>query len=73
MGFLKIKEISTSLHYPIPIHLQKAFSYLNYSKGSFPITENISNEILSLPIYPELNEEQIKYVCDNIEEFYDKN
>ena len=68
--FLKKRGISTSLHYPIPIHLQKAFSYLNYAKGSFPITEKYADEILSLPIYPELNEEQIKYVCDSIKEFY---
>ena len=72
MSFLKEKGISTSLHYPIPIHLQNAFSYLNYEKGSFPITENAVNNILSLPIYPELGEEQIKYVCDKIKEFYNK-
>ncbi len=72
MSFLKDKGISTGLHYPIPIHLQKAFSYLNYDKKSFPITENVVNEILSLPIYPELKEEEIEYVCENIKKFYNK-
>ena len=67
--FLKSKEIDTGIHYPIPIHLQEAYSDLGYKQGDFPISEKITNEILSLPIYPELTEEQIKHVVNSIKEF----
>ncbi|MBU1136567.1 MAG: DegT/DnrJ/EryC1/StrS family aminotransferase [Nanoarchaeota archaeon] len=68
--FLKQKGVSSGLHYPVPIHLQEAYSDLNYNKGDFPITESCVNEILSLPMFPELSEEQIKYIVDSIKEFY---
>ena len=63
---LTSKGISTGLHYPIPIHLQPAYSYLGYKKGDFPITEEVAEEILSLPMYPELAKNQIQYVCECI-------
>jgi len=63
------KGISTLIHYPIPIHLQKAYQDLGYRKGDFPITEEISHEILSLPLYPEMNFKQIEYVVDNLKKF----
>ena len=63
---LKEKGIETIIYYPIPIHLQKAFSYLDYKKSSFPVTEQICNEILSLPIYPEIKPETQEYIVDNI-------
>jgi dTDP-4-amino-4,6-dideoxygalactose transaminase len=56
------KGIRTLIHYPFPIHLQKACKELGYKKGDFPIAEKVSGEILSLPMYPELKEKQIKYV-----------
>ena len=64
----KLKEsgIETIIYYPIPIHLQKAFDYLNYKSGSLPITEKICNEILSLPIYPEITTETQEYVVEQI-------
>ena len=65
---LNSKGISTRIHYPIPIHLQKAYEYLNYKKGDFPITENYANEILSLPMYSELTEGEIEKVCKIIKE-----
>ena len=68
--FLNERNISTGLHYPIPLHYQKVFAHLNYKKGDFPITEKLANEILSLPMYPELTEEQITYVCESIKSFY---
>jgi dTDP-4-amino-4,6-dideoxygalactose transaminase len=71
--FLKAKGISTGLHYPSPLHLQQAFSYLNYQAGSFPVTESYTKEILSLPMYAELTREQIEYVCSSIKEFYESN
>jgi dTDP-4-amino-4,6-dideoxygalactose transaminase len=66
---LEGKGISTGLHYPIPLHVQKAFAHLGYKEGDFPVTERLAKEILSLPMYPELTEEQIKYVCGAIREF----
>lgn len=68
--FLKKHVISTGLHYPIPIHLQKAYSKLGYKKGDFPVSERLSKEILSLPMYPELKESQIEFICKTIKEFF---
>jgi dTDP-4-amino-4,6-dideoxygalactose transaminase len=67
--FLEGKGISTGLHYPIPCHLQKVFAHLGGKPGDFPVTEKAANEILSLPMFAELTEEQIKYVADSIREF----
>jgi dTDP-4-amino-4,6-dideoxygalactose transaminase len=68
---LEIKGISTGLHYPIPLHLQRVFKALGYKEGGLPVTEKLAGEILSLPIYAELTEEQIGYVCSSIREFFD--
>ncbi len=67
---LQAAEISTVIHYPIPIHLQDAYVSLGYKKGDFPISEMLSCEILSLPLYPELTEQQMKYVVTQIKNFY---
>lgn len=66
LKYLKSKGIFAGIHYPIPIHFLKAYRDLGYKKGSFPLTEKYANEILSLPVYPELNEEQISYVSEVI-------
>jgi len=63
---LKNKGISTGIHYPIPLHLQPAYKYLGHKKGDFPNAERASKEILSLPIYPELTEKQIKFIVNII-------
>jgi len=70
ISFLQTKNITCGIHYPIPLHLQKAYRFLGYSKGSFPVTEKCAEEILSLPIYPELTEEQIKFVVEQIKTFF---
>ncbi|MGB2804358.1 MAG: DegT/DnrJ/EryC1/StrS family aminotransferase [Candidatus Zixiibacteriota bacterium] len=70
IDFLKEKGIFTNIHYPIPIHLQKAYQFLGYKKGDFPVTEGCMDEILSLPMFAELTEEEIKYTADCIREFY---
>ncbi len=70
MGFLKDKGVFTNIHYPIPIHLQKAYSFLGYKKGDFPVTEGCMDQILSLPMFAELTEEEIKYTADCIKEFH---
>ncbi len=68
--FLKEKGIQTAVHYPIPLHLQKAFSYLGYKEGDFPISEACSKEVLSLPMFPELKDDEVEYVVESIREFF---
>jgi dTDP-4-amino-4,6-dideoxygalactose transaminase len=67
--FLAEKDISTGLHYPIPLHLQEAYKYLGYKEGDFPISEEIAGEILSLPMYPDLADDQQRYVAETIKSF----
>jgi len=67
--FLAAKGIGTGIHYKLPIHFQKAFSYLNLNKGSLPITESIVERNVSLPMYPELEYEQVKYIVEVIKKF----
>lgn len=62
-------EIATGLHYPIPLHLQKAYVRGGYKQGDFPVSEQIASEILSLPIYPELADFQQNQIVDTIREF----
>ena len=60
----KLKEagIPTAVHYPMPLHLQECFAYLNHKKGAFPICEQVSNEIMSLPMNPYVADDEIKYI-----------
>lgn len=67
--FLGKNGISTGIHYPIPIHLQKAYSFMGIKKGTYPIAEKAADEILSLPMYPELSEEQMEYISETIKNF----
>ncbi len=69
---LKENDIATGIHYPIPLHLQEAYNYLQYKKGDFPIAEKCSNEILSLPMFPELTKEQIQRIVSIIVNEVDK-
>jgi dTDP-4-amino-4,6-dideoxygalactose transaminase len=61
---LKTEGIHTGIHYPVPIHLQKSFAHLGYGKGRFPVSEAHAAECLSLPLYPEIGESNIRAVCD---------
>jgi dTDP-4-amino-4,6-dideoxygalactose transaminase len=61
---LNAAGISTGIHYPIPIHLQPAFSYLGYRRGGLPRTEQIADRLLSLPMFPELIPEQVSKVAE---------
>lgn len=69
---LEVNGVDTMIHYPVPPHLQKAYAYLGYKKGDFPIAESLANSMLSLPIYPGIREEQIAYVASVIKDFYKK-
>lgn len=68
--FLKSKGIDTGIHYPIALPFMPAYSYLGHKPSDFPIAYKIQNGILSLPIFPELNDEQINYVASSIKEFF---
>ena len=67
---MKSKGISTGIHYPIALPNLKAYSYLNHSENDFPEATKASQEIVSLPIFPELQESQIQYITDCINEFF---
>lgn len=70
--FLKVKGIGVMVYYPLSLHLQKAFASLGYKEGDFPESEAAQKEVLSLPIFPELEAEEIEKVCITIKEFYKK-
>ena len=63
---LKEKGIPTAVHYPVSLHLQQCFDYLGYKKGDFTIAEIVSQEILSLPMNPYLNNKELDYICESI-------
>jgi dTDP-4-amino-4,6-dideoxygalactose transaminase len=62
--------IGTEIYYPVPLHLQECFAYLDYKKGACPISENAAQKSMALPVYPELKDEQIAYVVDTIKAFF---
>lgn len=73
INFLESKEIHAGIHYPVPLHIQRALAFLGYTWGDFPITEKAAKEILSLPMFPELEQQQINFICSIIKEFYKQN
>lgn len=68
-AFLAGRGVGTEIYYPLPLHLQKCFSYLGYREGDFPVSEALARETLALPIYAELTPEDIAYVCSCVREF----
>jgi len=68
--FLGEQGIATGLHYPVPLHQQPCFEHLGYKKGDFPISEELAEQGISLPMFAELTDEQIEYVCGKIKEFF---
>ena len=68
--YLEENRVKTGIHYPIPIHLQRAYNDLGYKEGDFPISEKLSRESLSLPMYPELKERDIKRICELIKDYF---
>jgi UDP-2-acetamido-2-deoxy-ribo-hexuluronate aminotransferase len=64
-------EVETGIHYPIPVHRQAACEPYSRADGLLPATERAVHEILSLPIYPELREEEVEYICRCIAQFFE--
>lgn len=70
--YLSTRGIETGIHYPIPLHMQPALRQLGYKRGDFPISERAAKEVLSLPMYPELTPQDIRYICTSISSFFAK-
>ncbi len=70
--YLTEHGVATALHYSRGVHMQKAYGSLGYKPGDFPETEKAANECISIPLYPEMSDEQIEYVATTIKEFYSK-
>ncbi|MGC1390339.1 MAG: DegT/DnrJ/EryC1/StrS family aminotransferase [Bacteroidales bacterium] len=70
--FLESKKIPSMVYYPGPLHLQNAYGYLGYKENDFPVTASLCKEVLSLPIHPDMEREQIDYITLNVLEFFDK-
>lgn len=68
--YLKASGVDTMIHYPIPPHLQKAYISFGFKKGDFPITEELADTSLSLPLWPGLKEDQIHFICDHIQKLF---
>ena len=67
MDFLKQKNIGVSIHYPIALHLQNAYKYLDYKEGEFPVSEACAKEVVSLPMFPELTDDEAMYVAKTVD------
>jgi dTDP-4-amino-4,6-dideoxygalactose transaminase len=68
--FLTDRKIGTEIYYPLPLHLQPAFSYLGLKEGALPVAEQAAREVLALPMFPELTEAEMRRVVEAISEFY---
>lgn len=68
--FLLAKGIPSMIYYPVPLHLQEAYQYLGYLKGDFPVAEELSEQVLSLPMHTELTSEQLNYIVSSVCEFF---
>lgn len=68
--YLSESGIGTGAFYPVPLHLQKAFKYLDYKEGSLPIVEKVCKQSVCLPIFPELYENEVEYIIEKIKAFY---
>lgn len=70
MAYLKDHEIGHKVYYPVPLHLQECYQSLGYAKGDLPVSEQLAQEVVSLPVYPELTDAQMETVVTRISEFY---
>jgi dTDP-4-amino-4,6-dideoxygalactose transaminase len=68
--YLSERDIGSGIYYPLPLHLQPCFEELGYRRGDFPVAEQLSSEVLSLPVFPELGEDRVRSVADRVRSFY---
>jgi dTDP-4-amino-4,6-dideoxygalactose transaminase len=66
MKALSDKGIASAIYYPVPLHLQNSYKELGYGKGTFPVAEKAAENVLSLPIYPELSPGNVDLICETI-------
>ena len=71
-GYLQDRGIATGIHYPVPLHVTPAFAALGYRPGAFPIAEESARTVLSLPMFPELRRDQIKYVAEQVASYLEE-
>lgn len=71
-NYLQNKGIPSMIYYPVPLHSQKAFSYLGYQDKDFPVTEKLCQSVLSLPMHTELDNEQLNYIANSVKEYFNK-
>jgi len=69
LEWLTRQGVGAAIHYPVPIHLQEALAHLGHREGDFPVTERVTGEIISLPVYPELGLDDVNYICQSIGDF----
>ena len=66
---LSAKEVATAVYYPVPLHLQPVYSRMGWKKGDFPVSEKACEEVLALPVFPELKEDELNYIAGNVIDF----
>jgi dTDP-4-amino-4,6-dideoxygalactose transaminase len=72
-NFLESVSIPAMIYYPVPLHIQEAYKYIGYKETDFPVTTSLSKEVLSLPIHPDFEQDQLDYIVKNILKFFEKN
>ena len=70
--FLKSREIGIDTYYPLPLHLQDCYKELGYQRGDLPVSESLSDKVISLPIFPELTDDEQDFVVESLKEYYKK-
>ena len=70
--FLATKDIPSMIYYPIPLHMQKAYTDTRYKQGDFPVTEHLCNHVISLPMHTEMSEDDLRYITESVLEFVNR-